>query len=175
MPTWDSLAAFSRELAGLEGDLTHDEVRRVTRLMAVDGEKIAARHAVSDLGADRAFSGWNRGNPIPLGTHLKAGSNGTTLILPKFPGGWTVAEFGRNASGGAGGFQGPGVNLRTGLTSRTKSGSVRKARARKARRYNGVTQPKHTARAAVNEMERKLPPIADKAVLKVIRKRFDVT
>jgi hypothetical protein len=52
---------------------------------------------------------------------------------------------------------------------------VRKVRARRARRWNGTTRPKSTASEAVKVMEKELPKIADKAVTKVIRKRFDVT
>lgn len=175
MPTWESLAAFGRELAGLEGDLTAAEARKVTRQMGAEAQAIAARHAAGDLGGDRAFSGWRRGAPIPLDTQLRNISAGT-LITPtrRSAGPWTVAQTGRN-QGNASGFSGPGVNRSTGLTARTKSGAVRRVRARNARRWNGTTNPKHTASDAVTEMERKLPAIADKAVLKVTRKRFDVT
>jgi hypothetical protein len=48
-------------------------------------------------------------------------------------------------------------------------------RARQSRRWNGATAGKGTASRAVAEMDRQLPRIADKAVLKVIRKRFTVT
>jgi hypothetical protein len=85
-----------------------------------------------------------------------------------------VAEQGRN-QGNAGGFSGPGINRSTGITSRTKSGAVRRVRARQSRRWNGATAGKGTASRAVAEMDRQLPRIADKAVLKVIRKRFTVT
>jgi hypothetical protein len=173
MPTWESLAEFARELKGLEIDLTQDEIKTITRQMGREGQQIADRQAARSLGGDRAFSGWNRGAPVPLATHLKPARQGT-LLLPKFPGGWTVAEQGRN-QGNAGGFSGPGINRSTGITSRTKSGAVRRVRARQSRRWNGATAGKGTASRAVAEMDRQLPRIADKAVLKVTRKRFTVT
>lgn len=162
MPSWPSLAAFGAELGGLSRDFTDDEVRRITMAQGREGEQIAAKQARSDLGGDGAFSGWNRGNPIPLDTHLRNGRNGATLLLPKFPGGWTVAEFGRNSKAGPR-LVGPRL---------TRTGRVSRARQR---RYNGVTRGKDTASQAKVEMDRKLPKVADRAVVKVMRKRFDVT
>lgn len=155
------MAEFARELKGLEGDLTQDEVKIITRQMGREGQQIADKSAARSLGGDSAFSGWNRGAPIPLATHLKPARQGT-LLLPKFPGGWTVAEFGRNSVEGPR-LVGPRLT-RTGRVSR-----------RRERRYNGRTAGKGTASRAVDEMERQLPRIADKAVLKVTRKRFTVT
>lgn len=175
MPTWTTLAAFAAELDAFERDLTGPEKKGITRLMGVEAKHIADGHVKRSLGAKRAFSGWNRGHPIPLGTHLKPARDFNALLLPTFPGGWTVGEFGRHAGGGAGGFQGPGVNRRTGRTTRTKSGAIRGVRVQAARRWNGVTQGKHIASRAAVDMERQLPRIADKAVLKVSRKRFTVT
>jgi hypothetical protein len=176
VPTWKSLAEFSAELKGFERDLTGPEIRKITRAMGVEAQKIADRAAAGDLGGDRAFGGWWRGRPLKLDTRLRAGRDQSTLITPTrtSAGPWTVAEFGRN-QGNAGGFSGPGINRRSGITSRTKSGGVRRVRARQSRRWNGVTRPKHTATDALTVMGRKLPPIADKAVLKISRRRFDVT
>jgi len=87
---------------------------------------------------------------------------------------WTVAEQGRN-QGNAGGFFGPGINATTGLTARTKSGKVRKVRARALRRWNGTTRGRDTASDAVALMEREMPKLAEQGVKRVIRKRFDVS
>ncbi len=176
MPTWDSLAAYGRELAGLESDLTGPERQKITRQMAKEGQQIANQAASRDLGGDRAFSGWRRGAPIPLDTQIRNGRDGATLLTPKraSAGPWTVAEFGRN-QGNAPGFSGPGINRATGITSRTKSGGVRRVRARQSRRWNGTTQGKGTASEAVKDMDAKLPKIAEKGVKAVTRKRFDVT
>lgn len=168
------MAAFVADLAGLEAELSGPEQRRITRLMGKEAQQISAKQAAHDLGGDKAFSGWNRGRPIPLDTRLKSGQHGETVLLPKFAGGWTVAEQGRN-QGNASGFAGPGINRRTGITARTKSGAVRRVRATRGRRWNGVTQGKRTATKATDEMAIKLPKIADREVLQVTRKRFDVT
>lgn len=178
MPNWDSFAAFGRELAGLEGELTGPEKRKVTRLMGVGAQKIADRYATRDLHGDRAFSGWRRGQPIPLTTKLRSVGDGNTLLTPGSTAGqWTTADRGRNSEGGVGLFQGPAANLKTGALLLTKDGAIRttRRRTRKARRNNGRTQPMHTATDAVQEMERELPKIASKAVLVVTRKRFTVT
>jgi hypothetical protein len=162
MPTFESLAAFGRELAGLEGDLTGPEKIKITRLMGKESEQIAANSARRSLGTDRAFSGWNRGAPIPLDTRLRNVRDFNTLMTPKFAGGWTVAEFGRNSAAGPR-LTGPRLT-RTGRVSR-----------KRAKRFNGRTAGKGTATQAVTEMERRLPVIANKAVLTITRKRFDVT
>ncbi len=176
MPNWDSLAAYGRELAGLESDLTGSERQKITRQMGRVAQEIADRAAASDLGGDRAFSGWTRASPIALDTVVRNGRNGATILSPTrgSAGPWTVAERGRN-QGDAGGFAGPGVNRSTGLTSFTKAGKVRKVRERRARRWNGTTRGHRTASEALKVMDDKLPKIADAAVSKVIRKRFDVT
>lgn len=175
MPTWTSFADFGRELAALERDLTGPEQRKITRLMGLEAQRIANQAAAGDLGGDRAFSGWLRGNPLPLDTRLRP-AGAATLLTPtrSSAGPWTVAEQGRN-QGNAAGFAGPGINRRTGVTSRTQAGNVRRVRARRSRRWNGTTRGKNTASDALKVMERRLPPIADKAVLVVTRKRFDVT
>jgi hypothetical protein len=164
MPQWNSLVAFGRELAGFEGDLTDVEVRKITRTMGREGQVIAAKHAATDLGGDRAFSGWTRTNPIQLDTLLRNGADGATIITPtrSSAGPWTVAQYGRNAAAGPR-LIGPRL---------TRTGRVSKARQR---RYNGRTRGRGTATDATVEMQRKLPPIADRAVLKVARKRFTVT
>jgi hypothetical protein len=175
VPTWKSFAEYGLTLEAWERDMTGPEQRKVTRAMGVEAQRIASRAAVGDLGGDRAFGGWNRGRPIPLDTRLRPGRDAATILSPtrSSAGPWTVAEFGRN-QGNAGGFSGPGINRRTGITSRTKSGGIRGVRARRSRRWNGATAGKGTASDAVAEIGRKLPPIADKAVLRVMRKRFDV-
>ncbi len=164
MPTWDSLAAYGKELAGLESDLTGPERKQITRLMGKRGQQIIDKEAAADLGGDRAFSGWRRGNPIPLDTTLRDGRDGTTILAPfkRSAGPWTVAEQGRNAAFGP---RFTGQRL-------TKRGKVSRARQR---RYNGRTDAKHTATDAIKVMEKELPKIADKGVKAVTRKRFDVT
>ncbi len=164
MPSWDSVAAFERDFEKMMGDLTGPEKRKITRAQGEEAQKIAARQASQDLGGDRAFSGWNRRAPIPLDTQLRNLADGNTMMTPakRSAGPWTVAEQGRNAAAGPR-LIGPRL---------TRTGRVSKARQK---RYNGRTQGKNTASDAVKVMEKELPKIADKAVSKVIRKRFDVT
>lgn len=172
MPTWKSMSAFVDDLSK---SLTPAEIRKITRAQAEAAQVIANRSASRDLGGDRAFGGWKRGNPIALDTQIKARKGGHVLLPTRSSAGpWTVAEQGRN-QGNASGFSGPGINTRTGLTSRTKSGAIRKVRARASRRWNGTTEGKGTASDAVGQMDRALPKIADAAVRLALRKRFDVT
>lgn len=155
-------------------DLTVDEKDEITRRMGREGQKIAKAEAARDLG-DGAFSGWRRGHPIQLATQL-FGQGGVTVLSPtkRSAGPWTVANDGRN-QGNARGFAGPGINPVTGITARTKSGRVRKVRARKARRWNGTTEGKATADRSQRAMEKQLPKVAATEVRRVISKRFDVT
>jgi len=166
MPNWTSLAAYGQELKGLEDDLTGPEVKKILRDMGTEALSVASRHAASDLGGDRAFSGWRRGAPIPLDTRLRSGSGTEPSIIMSPPkrsaGPWTVAEFGRNAAFGPR-LTGPRL---------TKSGRVSRARRK---RYNGRTAGKHTASNASREMAIKLPKIANKGIKAATRKRFDVT
>jgi hypothetical protein len=164
MPNWNSVAAFSRDFDKMIGELTGPEKRKITREMGEQGQKIAARQAAADLGGDKAFSGWTRANPIQLDTHLRNAADFNVLITPTktSAGPWTVVEQGRNAALGPR-LTGPRL---------TRTGRVSRARQK---RYNGRTRGKNTATDAVREMDRELPKVADKAVLGVVRKRFDVT
>ena len=175
MATFKSFAAFGAEIEKMRKELEAGEKRKITRAQAEAGQKIADRMAARDLGSDRAFSGWKRGDPIPLDTHIKTTRSNGAVLLPEFAGGWTTAEKGRHHEGGVGRFQGPSINMRTGRTGRTKSGGIRAGRARSGVRWNGMTEGKHTASDAVKAMERELPKIADDGVRRVLRKHFDVT
>jgi hypothetical protein len=174
MATFKSLADFYSQLEKLGKDLTGPEKRKITRDMAKQAQRIAAKAADADIGG--SFSGWNRGKPIELATQVRAGREFSAILTPtkSSAGPWTVAEKGRN-QGNAGGFSGPGVNRRTGVTSRTASGALRKVRTTKARRWNGTTVGKKTASEATAAMEREIPKVAHKGVLAVTRKHFDVT
>lgn len=175
MPDFPSLGAFERELGRLEKSFDTAEKRRITRDQAQRAEKIADRFITRDLGSNRAFTGWRRGNPIPVGLQIKSVRESGHLLSPtKLSAGvLTTVDQGRNR-GNASGFAGPGVNRRTGATSRTKAGALRKVRARKSRRWNGTTEGKGTSGDAVKAMERELPLLADNAFRRVLRKHFDV-
>ena len=170
MPTFRSLAEFGHELNELGKDLTTTEKRAITEQMGRRAQQLATIAASKDLGGDPKFSGW----APTLDTQIRPQSDGSALLTPtkRSAGPWTVAERGRN-QGDVGLFAGPGINRNTGVTSRTKSGGVRKVRAFQAKRWNGVTQGKSTASDAAELMERELPGIAERGVRRAIRKRFD--
>lgn len=175
MPTWKTLGEFYADLEKVGKELTGPEKRKITRDMGKKAQAIAARAAdAAPIGG--SFSGWRRGNPIGLDTQLRNGRDSVTLLTPtrSSAGPWTVAEKGRN-QGETGAFLGPGVNRRTGATSRTKSGAVRKVRVTGGRRWNGSTVGFETASKAQAAMEKQIPDVARKGVLVVHRKHFDVT
>lgn len=164
----DTLASYTARLTRFEraiGDEAwgHD----------IGGEmkRIAARAAHSGpLGSDGQFSGW----PGPLVTRYRIVGKGKVLLSPTraSAGKWTVATIGRN-QGNANAFLGPGINRRTGVTSRTKAGNVRKVRTFGSRiRWNGRTSGWGLADDAVAEMERRLPRVADQRTGRMIRRIF---
>ena len=171
MATFKDPAAFAREVARLQRDLER-QLRSASKDMAQAGAKVAAREAARYLGGDTRFSGWS-GPDLADMRIQRAGRSGHVLPPTRgSAGAWTVADRGRN-KGNASGFQGPGVNRRTGLTSRTKAGNVRKVRAVKRRRWNGYTAGFGTAARAADMMDKAAEPIAERAMRTVIAKHFD--
>jgi hypothetical protein len=177
MPTWKSFKAFGDDLNKVSVKLDATQRRKITLEQVVAGRKIADQFAERDLGNDRAFSRWRPGDPIVADLKLKPLRNEAMMITPtqSSAGIWTTINQGRNHEGGVGRFQGPGLNMRTGITSRTKSGAIRVRQRRSAVRWSGVTQGKHTARDAVAAMEVALPKIADRQYRAVLVKHFDVS
>lgn len=94
---------------------------------------------------DQSMSGWRRGNPIEITGQADVPNVNEIVIRPTKPGRgpMRVLQSGRHM-GNAGGFAGPGVNRKTGLTNYTKAGAVRKVRASRGRRWNGYTRGKGT-------------------------------
>lgn len=171
MADFKSFADFGTEFDEMAKDIERETKGRIALEMAEKARKIAEQQASADLGGDAKFSGW----APPLDTHVKMVKTGA-LMLPTRSGAgpWTVAESGRHRGGG-GGFAGPGVNRKTGTTSRTKSGGLRKVKAVKGKRWNGYTDPKHTASKAVARMEHELFPIAEIQIRRIEQRHFDVT
>lgn len=176
MPNFVSFSALLKEAEKMGKELENAEKRKITHAQAERGQKIIDSEFSSDLGSDRAFSGWRRGSPMPADTQIKTTRNNGAVLMPTRSGAGiiTTADQGRH-HGDAGGFAGPGINRRTGVTSRTKSGALRKVRATRSRKWNGTTAGKHTASRAVTRMERELPKIAEDGIRRVMRKHFDVT
>lgn len=175
MPNFASFGAFGKQAENLAYRMNDAAVRKITRAQAERGREIAAGEAARDLGGDAAFSGWRRDKHIVLDTHLKDGRDGSTVLLPtkESAGPWTTAERGRN-HGNAGAVLGPGANRRTGAARRKKNGDLAAVRAFKARRWNGYTDPKHTATRATDRMEKELTKIAEDGLRAAIIKHFDV-
>ena len=123
MPTWDSCAAFKAEIERFERTLEREQGAATRRQMAEKAQDIAERTASGDLGGDPMMSGWPRAR---LDTRIKT-TRDAAVLLPAdrlAAAGWTTATLGRHAAGGVGRFQGPGVNMRTGRTSRRRDGTV---------------------------------------------------
>lgn len=171
MPAFSSFKDFGAAVERMEKDIEANTVR-IAKEMAEKAQRIASGEANSAIGG--SFSGWKRGNPIGLDTKLKTIKNGVVMTPTRTSAGpWTVGEKGRH-NGNAGGFSGPGINHKTGATGRTKSGGLRKVGARRGKRWNGSTAGKHIASNAVAAFERQLNPIAERGILKVELRHFDV-
>jgi len=168
MPTFRNVAEFRRAIDKMEADLKKKH-REMGEQMAKKARPEAYRAAAADLGGDPKFSGWKPW----LELQIKAKPWGAVLFPTRSSAGpWTVAESGRN-QGNASGFSGPGINVRTGLTSRTKSGGIRKVRSRRAKRWNGYTAGKGTATSAAARMDGLSADVAEKGLRVVIRRHLD--
>jgi len=123
----------------------------------------------ADIG-DLSMSGWRRGNPHEITGRFDLEGDSAVVMSPskRGRGPMRVLEQGRN-QGNAGGMAGPGVSA-DGTTRRTKSGAVRKVRARQARRWNGTTRGKGTWSDATDIMVKKMPARYDVELAKDIGK-----
>lgn len=154
----DTFASFAIKLGKLAKDLSGPQMKTLMTDLGVNAKKTAAAAVSVDLGGT-GFSGW----AAPLDTTFDHIGNGAISFHPTKTGAgpWTVAQRGRN-QGNASGFSGPGINHRTGITSRTKSGALRKVRATKGRRWNGTTMGKHTATKALDKIDSQTTTIVEK-------------
>lgn len=170
MPNFSSFKDFGQALDKVVAGMDRGEKTKITRPAAERAQKIAEAAASADLGGDPKFSGWKP----ELVTQVKFTSDGAAVVFPTkaSAGPWTVAEVGRN-QGSARGFSGPGIG-KSGQTSRTKSGGLRKVRAFKAKRWNGTTKGKHSASKALAKMNKELPEMIDDGFRRLLQKHFDV-
>lgn len=171
MPTWHSFDEFGREIASFERDMKA-VAHGSTRAMAQAAQVIAGQEIEDDLGADRKFTNW-----APTAETKVRSSGSASVLLPANRGAAgviTTANQGRNR-GDVGLFAGPGINRRTGVTSRTRAGNLRKVRTFRDKRWNGMTAPMYTADRAVDRMERELPILAQRLAGVATRRHFDVT
>ena len=166
-----SFADLDRKLGRVVADL-NGEVSRAG--LARVGKKVqdAIEHAVSaDIG-DTSMSGWRRGAPVAVVGTSRAISDHAVIVEPVKPAKdpMAVLERGRN-QGNAGGMAGPGVSA-DGSTRRNKNGSVRRARTRKAKRWNGYTQGKGTMGDASQAIKDKAPRLVAGEVHKALGKHL---
>lgn len=126
-------------------------------------EQVAAKSvgdvekAVRGSIGDSSMSGWPRGNPKPIVGAYKVLSPGVAEVTPKgkAAGLMRVLQSGRNSDGGAGGFQGPGINFRTGKTG-ARARATGRGGSTKGRRWNGRTPAKGTWSAAERMVQAQL-------------------
>ena len=169
MATFSSFAEFGAELDKMAKSIDN-ATKLIARAMAERAQSIAQASAAADLGGDLKFTHW-----APTAeTKIKTIPNGAVLMPTKSGAGvWTVANQGRHNT--SGGFSGPGINVKTGLTKKLKSGKVGKVKSFKGgKRWNGTTQGMDTADKAVAKMEAELPTIATKGIRVVMAHHFDV-
>lgn len=172
MPNFGSIGELSAEFNKLSAEMQLEVAVKVTKAQAEKAKVIADRVASGDLHGELKFRHW----APTLDLQIKPIAGGGHVLVPTRSGAgpWTVAEFGRH-QGNASGFSGPGVSARTGKTSRTKAGALRKVSARKGKRWNGVTAGMHTATKAVRAFDAEMPKIAEDGYTKLLRRHFDVT
>lgn len=179
MPTF-TLASYAAEVDKLNRDLEKKAVAEITLKQAQTAKGIALSEARSDLGGDSRFSGWRGRDLADMKIKKLRGRSEGHILVPtrKSAGPWKVAEQGRNMGGAAGRggvgiYHGPGLNRKSGETSYTKTGRVRRTTFKK-KRWNGYTAGKNTASDARRKMESDLPKIAEKMAVKVTQRHFDV-
>lgn len=126
------------KLARLQQDLP--KIAQQVANASVDDVQKAVRGDVGDL----SMSGWLKDDEL-RGMVERNPKDGEAAIIPfgRQGGRFRVLESGRNAEGGVGGFQGPGINFRTGRTS-ARTRATGRGGSTKGRRYNGQTRGKNT-------------------------------
>lgn len=170
MPNFPDLAAFERELGRFEAEFERSAKRKITRQQAEKAQRIAAERFRGRLGGDERMSGWEP----TLDTQVRELRDGAALLTPTKTGAGpiTVLFQGRNR-GETGRLLGPGI-LRSGLTARTKSGAVRKVRARQSRRWNGTTDPMMSPEDLRKPFDKAALEIAEREYRRAQTKHFDV-
>tara|TARA_R110000868_G_scaffold119845_1_gene317942 strand:+ start:244 stop:762 length:519 start_codon:yes stop_codon:yes gene_type:complete len=158
---------LGRVVADLNGEVSRQGLARVGQ--KVQGEIDQAVSA--DIG-DTSMSGWRRSGPIAITGTSRVISDHAVIVEPvgKAKGPMAVLERGRN-QGNAGGMAGPGVSA-DGTTRRNANGSVRKTRARKAKRWNGTTQGKGTMGDASQAIKDKAPRLIAAEVHRALGKHL---
>ena len=163
---------FSAKLEHLQREWSGVEGRRRLERVAQKTKGDVGEAVKGDLG-DLSMSGWRRGNPIDVQGRYDVVTDSSFTVTPakRGRGPMRVLEQGRN-QGNAFGFSGPGVNAKTGATSRNADGSVRKVRARKGKRWNGRTAGKGTWSDATTLMRARTAERVHDELVKAMREVF---
>ena len=158
------MEAISRDL---DGQTSRAQMQRVGKKL----QPLINRAVAADIG-DLSMSGWRRSGAIEIRGTSRVLSDHAVIVEPEKPGKGPMAvlERGRNM-GDAGGMAGPGISA-DGTTRRNKNGSVRKTRARKAKRWNGTTKAKHTMSDASQLIKADAPGLIAKEVHKALAKHL---
>lgn len=137
----DTFSAVAQRFDALNRELTGEGATKVAQQLGKLGQGDAVKAVRNDWHRDH-IKNWRKAK---FTTGVKVQSPGAVTVGPSNQGVgvWKVAEKGRH-HGDSNRFQGPGVNVKTGETSRLKSGKLRTVKARKGRRWNGYTDPKGT-------------------------------
>lgn len=167
-----TFAEFDLKLQHIQQEWSGAAGRRRLERVAVKTKGDVAEAVKGDLG-DLSMSGWHRGKPVDVQGRYDVESDSSFTVSPgkRGRGPMRVLEQGRN-QGNASGFSGPGMNVKTGVTSRTTSGGVRKVRARKGKRWNGRTAGKNTWSDATALMQHRVAARVHDEVVKSLREVF---
>ena len=168
-----TFAEFDLKLQHIQQEWSGAAGRRRLERVAQKTKGDIAEAVKGDLG-DLSMSGWHRGKPIDVTGRYDIEGNGTSFTMTpakRGRGPMRVLEQGRN-QGNASGFAGPGMNARTGATSRNLDGSVRKVRARKGKRWTGRTAGKGTWSDATMLMRARTAERVHAEVVKAMREVF---
>lgn len=142
----NDLQRVGGKFQALATDLSGPGLRRVGVVVGMAAKDDATKFVRRDAGGDTALSGWReKTNRIGARFDIK-GDTVTIVPEPRSRGPMRVLNDGRH-QGNASGIAGPGVvqkGANRGLTLRTKSGNVRKVRARQGSKWNGRTRGKGT-------------------------------
>jgi hypothetical protein len=165
------LAALAAKIERVADDMTGQTSRAQMARIGAKLQPEIDRAVSADIG-DTSMSGWRRGSPIAIVGSHRVLSDHAVVVQPvgQAKGPMAVLERGRNI-GNSGGMAGPGVSA-DGSTRRNKNGSLRKVRARKAKRWNGYTQGKGTMGDASRVIADKAPDLIAGELRKALRKHL---
>jgi hypothetical protein len=161
-----------RSMVQLERTMSPQAIEKRLTGVGVQLKTVGLRGAATTkVGADLMMTrGWSQPGPLRLSFKV----DGESLLMHRSgrsAGPWRVAEEGRN-QGNAAGFSGPGINVKTGKTTRNTNGSMRKVRARKAKRFNGTTQGFGTWTATAAAFDQQAAKLVTKGNREAVIKAF---